>query len=197
MKKYDQAYYDRWYRSRRAVVSQKLREQKVRLAVAVAEFVLGRPIRSVLDIGCGEAAWRGVLRRLRPTLRYTGIDPSEYVVRRYGTRRNIRQGTFGEVGELRVGTAFDLIVCADVIMYVNDEDLQRGLRAVSQLVHGVAYIEAYTTSDDMIADFDGWHHRSEAFYRQAFRHAGLVACGLHCYVASRQQHLLAALERCG
>ena len=58
--------------------------------LGVAEYFLRRKVRSVLDIGAGEGAWRAELRRLRPSIRYTGVDPSEYVVRRHGRRRNIR-----------------------------------------------------------------------------------------------------------
>jgi SAM-dependent methyltransferase len=196
VKRYDQHYYDHWYRSRAAVITVASRQRKVRLAVAAAEFMLGREIRSVLDIGCGEAAWRAVLRRMRPDVAYQGVDSSEYVVERFGGRRNIRLGSFGTLGQLPL-RKFDLIVCADVIAYVNNADLARGLAAVRKRLRGVAYIEAYAIGDDMVGDFDGWHHRSEAMYRKAFAKAGLIACGMHCWVPREQRHLLAAMERCG
>jgi hypothetical protein len=44
--------------------------RKVALAVASAEYYLERPIRSVLDIGCGEGAWRAPLLKLRPKVEY-------------------------------------------------------------------------------------------------------------------------------
>ena len=196
MKSYDRNYYDKWYRSRSAVITAELRERRVRHAVASAEFILNRPIRSVLDIGCGEGAWRPVLRRLRPALYYLGIDPSEYAVRRFGKRRNLRRAAFGDVGTLKLRRQFDLVVCADVVMYISDDELERGLDAIAALTQGMAYIEAYTTGDEMIADFEGWHHRSEREYRRLFRNAGLVPCGLHCYVASANHYLLGELERC-
>src|SRR5512132_2009708 len=77
MKSYDQAYFERWYRDPADRVSTRASlERKVRMAVGVAEFLLGRPIRTVLDVGCGEAPWFPVLRRLRPRIRYTGVDSS-------------------------------------------------------------------------------------------------------------------------
>ena len=77
MKAYDRAYFDRWYRHPTdAVSSRESLERKIRLAVSVTEYVIGRPIRSVLDVGCGEAPWFPVLRRLRRDVRYTGIDAS-------------------------------------------------------------------------------------------------------------------------
>jgi SAM-dependent methyltransferase len=197
MKGYDQAYFDRWYRSRVAPVTLQSRRRKVRLAVAAAEYVLGRGIRSVLDIGCGEALWRGELRRLRPEVRYQGVDSSEYVIRRFGKRRNIRSGSFATVGRLGLRRKFDLIVCADVVAYVPTPELLRGLRAIGRLLGGVAYIEAYAVTDDMIGDLEGWHFRSESTYRRTFAAAGLIACGLNCWIARAQQHLVSALERCG
>ncbi len=197
VKSYDQTYYDRWYRSGSAVITPESRMRKVHVATAAAEFVLGRGIRSVLDIGCGEGAWRTDLRRLRPDLHYQGIDPSEYVVRRFGRRRNIRLGSFSTLGLMGLRRRFDLVVCADVLAYVPTAQLQRGLVAIRKRMNCVAYIEAYAASDELIADFEGWHHRSEAEYRRAFQRAGLIPCGLHCYVSREKRHLLAALERCG
>ena len=63
-KHYDKAYFDRWYRD--GGIGDRARlARKVALAVACAEYHLERPIRTVLDIGAGEAAWRlgyGTLR---------------------------------------------------------------------------------------------------------------------------------------
>jgi len=53
-------------------------ERRVQFVLATAELVLERPIRSVLDACCGEGAWMPVLTRLRPRVRYVGIDASEY-----------------------------------------------------------------------------------------------------------------------
>jgi len=186
MKSYDRAYYDHWYRHPRFRVSKKPdRECKVHLAVSVAEYIVGRSIRSVLDIGCGEGFWYRVLRRLRPGIRYIGVDPSEYAVTRYGASRHIRLGCFGTFGRLRLPRTFDLVICADALQYVNDEDAARGLRAIGDKLRGphggVAYIEAYTAEDNMIGDREEWVERSAAHYRRLFRRAGLTLCGPQCY----------------
>ena len=152
------------------------------MVVGVAEYFLRRPVRSVLDIGAGEGAWRGELRRLRPSIRYTGVDPSEYVVRRYGRRRNIRLGSFGELASLSLGSGFDLIVCADVIQYVPTDVLEGGVRHIATLLNGIAYLESYTTGDQMEGDLTNWCPRSGKEYRRIYSGAGLVGCGLHCYM---------------
>jgi SAM-dependent methyltransferase len=196
-KKYDQAYYERWYRSSRRVVTPSTTLRKARLALAAAEFVLGREARSVLDVGCGEGLWRRVLKRARPNMEYTGVDSSDYVVRRYGERRNILQGTLGALGRLGLPGKYDLIVCSDVVSYVPTPELQRGLTTIRRLLRGIAYVDAYTISDEFVGDLNGWHHRSEASYRKLFASAGLVACGMNCWMPRAETYRMSALEMCG
>jgi SAM-dependent methyltransferase len=167
----------------------------VRLVLGVAEALLQRPVRSVLDIGCGEAEWRRPLLALRPGLGYTGIDSSDYVVARYGRSRNIRPGTFGTLGALDLHGPYDVIVCCDVLQYVPPHELGRGLRALATMLGGVAYLEAYTTDDAIEGDRRSWHHRSPGQYRRAFKAAGLTGVGMHCWVGETLAPMTAALER--
>ena len=195
-KNYDKSYFDRWYRSPAAVVTPDSRRARVRLAVAAAEFVLGRRIRSVLDVACGEAPWRADLVRMRPGISYIGIDSSDYVVRRYGTRRNIRLGSIGSLHRMKLRRKFDLIVCSDVLEYVPTAEVRRGLRAMRTLLRGLAYIEAFTNRANFVGDTEGWHYRSEPVYRKAFTDAGLYSCGLNCWVARSLFDQLGPFERC-
>jgi SAM-dependent methyltransferase len=196
MKQYDEAYFDRWYRQPRHQVSTRDDvARRVRLVVAAAEYALGRPLRSALDVGCGEAPWRAHLRRLRPRLEYVGVDSSEYVVRRFGRRRGIRHGTFGGLGGLGLGRRrFDLVICSDVLQYIPTAELRRGLTALRGLLLGVAYLDVFSTADDVRGDKDGWHDRSPRQYRRLFAAAGLRAVGLHLYLTERLAKERASLE---
>ena len=195
-KQYDRAYFDRWYRDpRHAIVRAGMLERRVQLAVAAAEFVLERPIRSVLDVGCGEAPWRALLLRVRPGLRYVGVDSSTYVLRRWGQRRDIRPGSFGELGRLRLGGPFDLIVCADVLHYLRTPELRRGLPALVKLLRGLAYLEVYASDDSTVGDEVEYQQRSSAVYRRLFHAAGLRHVGLHGWVTLRREAELLAFER--
>ena len=195
MKSYDQAYFERWYRDPADRVSTRASlERKVRMAVGVAEFLLGRPIRTALDVGCGEAPWFSVLRRLRPRIRYTGIDSSDYVLRRFGAERNIRRGSLGQLGRMRIRGDVDLIICADVLQYVDNREIERGLRAIRRLLGGVAYIEAFATEDEMEGDRMGWRERSAGEYRRLFREAGLTQCGPYCFTDLDELYMLNAFE---
>ena len=196
MKRYDRDYFDRWYRDpRHRVSSAAALARKVRMVVGVAEYLLGRPLRRALDVGAGEGAWRRELRALRPRLDYVGVDPSDYAVRRFGAARNIRPGTFATVEGAAGPGPFDLVVCCDVLQYVDDAELGAGLAQLAALLGGVAFLEAYTSDDAVEGDLCGWHHRTPAVYRAHFRRAGLTACGLHCYAAAPVAATTAALER--
>lgn len=197
MKAYDSAYFHRWYRDPRTrVTSERMLERKVRLAVSAAEYMLGRRVRTVLDVGCGEARWCVALRRMRPGIGYIGIESSEYAVEAFGASRNVRQGSFGTLRSLKLRRPFDLIVCADVLQYVPTADLALGLREIRRLLGGVAYIEAYAKEDDMEGDMEGWIFRSAATYRRAFRDAGLTHCGLYCFIDAMKIDAVNALEVC-
>jgi SAM-dependent methyltransferase len=194
-KTYDEAYFTRWYRDPRTRVhTPDAVRRKIRMVAGVAEYFLGRKLRSVLDVGAGEGVWGRELRRMRPGLRYLGLDPSEYVVARHGARRNIRLGSFEQLPELRLGRGYDLIVCADMLQYVADAPLHRGIRRLAALLGGVAFLEAYTSGDDMEGDLEGWHPRSKQRYRRIFSEAGLIACGLHCYLTPRLAERAVELE---
>lgn len=183
-KSYDEAYFTKWYRDPRTRVhAPDDVRRKIRMVLAITERYLGRNLRSVLDVGAGEGTWGVELRRLRPGLRYLGVDPSEYVVARHGRRRNIRLGRFEEIHEMALGRNHDLIVCADMLQYIPDAALVRGISHLATLLGGVAYLEAYTSGDDMEGDLADWHPRSKARYRRLFAAAGLTACGSHCYLS--------------
>lgn len=195
-KAYDEHYYRRWYRDpARRVIRPAAVARKVALVVGIAESLLERPIRSVLDIGCGEGPWRAHLRRLRPGVRYVGVESSEYVLRRFGKRRGIVRGSFGTVGALALDGPFDVVVVCDVLHYVPDGELNPGLAAIAALLGGVAYLEAYTTDDEIEGDRGDWNHRSPETYRRHFRRAGLQHVGMHCYVGASLASMTAALER--
>ena len=124
-KVYDRRYFDRWYRTpRQRTGLRSLLERKVALALAVAEYHLGHPVRSVLDVGCGEGAWRAPLLKARPKLHYLGVDASEYAVARHGMRRNLKLARFGQLAELRFGAPVDLLVCADVLHYLDAAEIR-------------------------------------------------------------------------
>ena len=182
-KRYDRDYFEHWYRDPATRIHVGVMvERKAHLALAAAEYLIQRPVRSVLDVGCGEGPWQPILARLRPGLRYVGVDSSEYAVRRFGRRRNLRLGTFGGLSALGLEGPFDLIVCSDVLHYVPAGELRRGLRSLASLLDGMAWIELFTRPDSIAGDFHEMKRRRPEFYDRQFHAAGLVHCGLYGFV---------------
>jgi len=192
-KVYDEKYFDTWYRKRDLGGAAAL-ARKVALAVAVAEYHLGRPLKSVLDVGCGEGAWRAPLLRLRPKLRYLGVDSSDYAIERFGARRNLHWMPFGDLAALPLSQSVDLLVCSDVMHYLPDEELLRGLKEFARLCHGVAFLEVFAEGDQIIGDLHELHRRPAAWYRKAFARAGFTAIGSHAYLSAPLVARATALE---
>jgi SAM-dependent methyltransferase len=192
-KHYDRAYFDRWYRDGGIGGPARL-ARKAALAVATAEYHLERPIRSVLDIGCGEGAWRAPLRKLRPRVQYLGFDASEYAIARHGRTRNLRLARFGDFATLRPCAPADLLVCSDVLHYLPTRELDRGLPALADLCGGVAFIEVFAREDETEGDDHDFQPRPAAFYRRRLRAVGLQPLGSHCWLSPARVPLATALE---
>ncbi len=195
-KQYDQEYFDRWYRrSSMGIGQREFLDRKVKLAVAAAEYVLSRKVGSVLDVGCGEAPWRPLLKRMRPKLTYQGIDSSAYAVEKHGRRRGIVQGSLSELSFMGLEGPWDLVVCSDVLHYVTAREARDGLRAIAERTGGVAFVEAFTNADAIEGDRHDFQDRTPAIYRKLFDDAGLVAIGLHLYVTRSRFAELTVLEQ--
>ena len=192
-KHYDEAYFQHWYRRSDIGGPQRL-ARKVALAVACAEYYLERPIRSVLDIGCGEGAWRAPLLKLRPKLAYLGFDSSDYAIARHGRARNLHWARFADFEHLRPCAPVDLLICSDVLHYLDTRELDRGLPALAELCAGVAFIEVFTRGDGAVGDEDAFKQRNAAFYRERLRGLGLHPLGSHCWLSPSRVALATALE---
>src|SRR5476651_886594 len=194
-KEYDRAYFEKWYRDpQHRVTSPAALARKVRMVVGIAEYFLRRELRNVLDIGCGEAPWSIHLRNLRRNASYIGLDRSDYAVERYGRSRNVQKAGFDEAGRYASSGPFDLVVCSDVLHYVGDDDLERGLHSLHAMIAGVAFLEVLVDEDHPTGDLSGWHRRPAQWYAKRFRKAGLVACGMQCYLPRHLAESAAELE---
>ncbi|HEY4582059.1 MAG TPA: class I SAM-dependent methyltransferase [Lysobacter sp.] len=197
-KQYDRDYFERWYRDpalkREAIGGGARLARKVALAVATAEYWLERPLRSVLDVGCGEGAWQPALRKLRPRASYLGFDSSEYAVERHGRRRGLHRAAFGDFAMLRPCAPVDLLVCSDVMHYLDARELDAGLPGLAELCGGVAFLETFAREDAVEGDTVGFRRRPARFYRERFERAGFVALGSHLWLSPALAAQAAALE---
>jgi SAM-dependent methyltransferase len=197
LKTYDRADYHKWYRDpRHRVHSPAERARTVRYTVALAEFLLGRPLRSVLDVGSGQGEWQPLVRALRPRARYVGVEPSAYAVRRFGRARHLVRGGIEDLPALGLRGPFDLVVCAGVLNYLPAAVLERGIARIAALAGGVAFLEIFTRGDEVEGNLRGFDRRPAAYYRRLLRRHGLVQCGPHAYVGRALRESIATFERC-
>lgn len=172
---FDADYYERYYFDpRTAVASRAEMRARARLIAAMTEHA-GLPVRRVLEAGCGTGLLRASLRRLLPRAQYVGLETSEYLCRRYGWQH-------GRIEQYRTRTPFDLVICYDVLQYLDSLAAQRALMNFGRLCRGVLYFSALTRHDlehnaDPQRTDANVHLRSARWYRSRltpqFREAGL------------------------
>ena len=138
---------------------------------------MGLPVRRILEAGCGTGLLRAELRRLLPRAHYTALDASEYLCRRHGWR-------LGRIEEFRAPQPFDLLVCYDVLQYLDRASAERALRNFARLTRGALYFSALTRGDfarnaDRSRTDADVHLRSARWYRTRLeRHVRELGLGL-------------------
>ena len=192
---FDRAYFDKWYRDPRTRVrTLGERERQVRFALAAAEQFLERPVRTVLDVGAGEGHWQPVLQKLRPAIRYTGVDVSEHAVRRHGAGRNIRLGSIEDLGTMRLGDDFDLVLCVGMLYYLTPGQFTRGVTQLHDRCAGMAYLEIFAREDALTGDVPAGTMRPAAWFRAAMRAARWLPLGMHCWTPTAMRRQAAVME---
>ncbi|HTV78526.1 MAG TPA: class I SAM-dependent methyltransferase [Steroidobacteraceae bacterium] len=137
---FDQAYYQKYYFDpRTAVITRAEMKARARLIIAYAGHV-GLPVKRILDAGCGTGMLRKPFLKAFPKARYVGLDVSEYLCRRYGWEH-------GTVDGWRSAVPFDLVVCYDVVQYLDDRAATRALANLAKLCRAVLYFGALTQLD--------------------------------------------------
>jgi len=137
---FDRAYYQRYYFNPRTAVTSKLEARnRARLIAAHADYI-GLPVRRILDMGCGTGMLRAPLKKLLPRATYTGVETSEYLCQRYGWDQGLVQGYRSE-------KPFDLVVCYDVVQYLDPKTARRAVLNLARLCRGMLYFTALTRKD--------------------------------------------------
>jgi 2-polyprenyl-3-methyl-5-hydroxy-6-metoxy-1,4-benzoquinol methylase len=133
-------YYRRYYQDgRTSVTSRAEMAARAKLIGAFAEHV-GCPVRRILDAGCGLGLLRAPLRRALPGASYTGLETSRYLCDRFGW-------IHGTLQDWRAKRPFDLVICYDVVQYLDDLDAARALGNLAASCRGVLYFSALTLED--------------------------------------------------
>jgi predicted TPR repeat methyltransferase len=156
-----------------STVEMRTRARMIAAILAHAEV----PVRSILDAGCGVGLLRKPFAEVLPRARYTGLDASEYLCARYGW-------TLGSIADYVLRQPSDLVVCYDVLQYLDDREAIRALANLGRLSRAALYFSALTREDwrencDRTRTDRAVRLRSGAWYRRRlgikFRYLG---CGV-------------------
>jgi SAM-dependent methyltransferase len=138
--RFDRDYYRRYYfDAHTAVVSAREMQARAALIAACVQHA-DLPVRRILEAGCGTGLLRAALRPLLPRASYVGLESSAYLCRRYGW-------TAGRIEEFRAVAPFDLLICYDVLQYLDERSARRALANFGRLCRGVLYFSALTRYD--------------------------------------------------
>lgn len=178
-RRFDKRYYDRFYRdpATRAVTPAGSRRQAAFIAAYLRHLEL--PVRRILDVGCGVGTTLRALGREFPRATLHGVELSEYLCQRYGWIQ-------GSVTDLRASTPYDLVVCNDVLAYLDDRDCSRAIDNLAGLCRGAVCLGILTADDAELYDprrtDPHQHRRPAAWYRRRLaRHFVNVGGGLHLH----------------
>lgn len=137
---FDAGFYRRFYLDPKTRVVTPA--EMARRADLVAAFVRHGelPVRRILDVGCGLGLMRDQLLRHFPKARYVGLEVSEYLCEKHGWIQ-------GSVDTFESDRPFDLVVCYDVLQYLESRPAAAAIRNLAQLCEGVLHFGVLTQED--------------------------------------------------
>lgn len=191
--RFDRAYYERYYFDPRTAVASPVEARaRARLIAAFADLV-GLPVGRILDAGCGIGRLKRPLLERFPRAQYVGLEVSEYLCQRYGWEHH-------GVEEYRSTERFDLVICYDVLQYLDAAAATRALANLAALTRGALYFSALTLADwrdncDQRRTDRDVHMRTGEWYRARLRRA-FREVGAGLWLRRGAPLILWELERC-
>jgi predicted TPR repeat methyltransferase len=187
------AYFRKFYlnRATRVVSAAEMRTRARLIAAILAQSAI--PVRTILDAGCGIGLLKKPFAEVWPRSRYIGLDASEYLCERYGWKR-------GSVVDHAPTRPSDLVVCYDVVQYLDERDAGRAIANLGRLTQSALYFSALTLEDwrancDRRLTDRAVHLRSGDWYRRRLRRQ-FDYLGFGMWVRKGVTAMLWDLERC-
>ena len=137
---FDSAYFRKYYFdvATRVTTAAEMRSRAQLIAAILRHASV--PVRSILDAGCGIGLLRKAFAKVLPRARYVGLESSEYLCARY-------QWEKGSVTDYAPRLPSDLVVCYDVLQYLDDRGASRAIANFAKLSNAAVYVSALTRED--------------------------------------------------
>jgi trans-aconitate methyltransferase len=164
---FDSAYFRKYYlnAATRVTTPAEMRGRALLIAAILRHARI--PVRKILDAGCGIGLLRRAFQAALPRARYAGLEASDYLCARYGW-------TKGSVVDYQPRVPGDLVVCYDVLQYLDDRNAAKAIANLARLSRGAVYVSALTREDwrdncDQSRTDRAVHLRPGAWYRRRLR----------------------------
>ncbi len=161
------AYFRKFYlnAATRVVTPAEMRARARLIAAILVQANI--PVRSIVDIGCGIGLLRRPFAEVLPKARYSGVEASDYLCKRYGW-------TQGSVVDYLPREPGDLVVCYDVLQYLDDRAAARAIANFRRQTRAALYVSALTREDwrdncDKSLTDRAVHLRSGDWYRRRLK----------------------------
>ena len=143
--RFDKAYYDRYYRNPGTRVCSPREVQRQGEFIAAYLRYLEVPVKSVLDIGCGLGQLLAALAAAFPKARTVGVESSPYLCDAQGWEA-------GSLPDFPTARQYDLVVCYDVLSYLEDDPAAKAIKTLGKLTRRALYFGALTLEDRDLCD---------------------------------------------
>ena len=174
---FDKNYYDRFYRNPKTRAVSPASAQRQAGFIASYLKYLELPVTRILDLGCGVGTTLRALGKAFPRARLHGVEYSEYLCRRYGWEQ-------GSAADYHADEPYDLVLCNDVLAYLDATECGRAIGNIARLCRGAAFLGILTREDAGLYDPDRtdpqqWLRPAAWYRRRLGRHFLNVGGGLH------------------
>ncbi len=156
MPTFDEQYYQRFYHDPKTRAASPAYARRQATFVASYLKYLELPVTRIIDVGCGVGRVLRGLGKAYPKATLRGVEYSEYLCKRYGWT----QGSVVDYTE----KPFDLVVCNDVLAYLDNPACKKAIKNLAALSRGALFLGVITEEDLGVLDED--RTDSEQFLRK-------------------------------
>ena len=188
---FDKTYFNRYYFDEKTRIADRAYFDRLARFLGAYLAFLDCRIKHILDAGCGPGFLHRGLRRAFPGAHIDAIDISEYVCSKFGWQCS-------SIEDYDAKRRYDLVICHDVMQYLDRPRAMRALEKLGKLTRGALYFSVLTREDwDSNCDqglTDGaTYRRSSDWYRKILAREFLNAGG-GLYIKRDADVVLYALE---